>query len=186
MELKAFPPDHEMDASAYPLRAWPVGPVATPPPRPAPATEVPLPTHIAAPTPAPTATPGPAPTLLVQALPTLPGGPLLTPEQVLGQVLQIDRQMATWELPWSVDTLKSDPSRITIEWFPTRSAESGQAGTYAQELDAAAGPVWRVSIRGRVHVELLSPNVADRNRMDDGVTYVIAQNSGALLSVATE
>ena len=140
IELKAFSPDHEMDASAYPLRALPAGPVATPPPRPAPpATDVPLPTRVPAPTPAPTATPGPAPTLLVQALPTLPGGPLLTPEQVLGQVLQIDRQMATWEHPWSVDTLKSDPSRFTIQWFPTRTDESGQAGTYAQEPGRGCG-----------------------------------------------
>jgi hypothetical protein len=44
IELKAFAPDHEMDASGLPLRALPVGPVATPPPRPAPSTEVPLPT----------------------------------------------------------------------------------------------------------------------------------------------
>ncbi len=48
-ELRAFPPDHEMDASGLPLRSLPAGPVATPPARPAPATEAPLPTSTAAP-----------------------------------------------------------------------------------------------------------------------------------------
>jgi hypothetical protein len=54
IEVKAFSSDHEMDASAYPLRALPVGPVATAPPRPAPSTDVPLPTSTAAPAPAST------------------------------------------------------------------------------------------------------------------------------------
>ncbi len=53
-EVKAFPPDHEVDASAYPLRLLPAGPVATPPPRTAPSTEVPLPTMAPAPAPAST------------------------------------------------------------------------------------------------------------------------------------
>jgi hypothetical protein len=137
------------------------------------------------PTAASTATPGPAPTENGQPLPTLAGGPLLTPEQVLGQALEIDRNMSTWERPWSVDTWRSEPGRITLALFPSRTAESGGGETYGPGLDAAAGPVWRITIQGRVHVELLTMNVPDHNQIYAGVTYVIAQNSGALLKVST-
>jgi hypothetical protein len=142
--------------------------------------------RVSPPTPAPTATPGPAPTELLQALPTLPGGPLLTPEQVLQQLVEIDRGNAVWEHSWSVETLKSDPARITLKWFPSRTAESGSDGTFGPGLDAAAGPVWRITIQGHVHVSMLTMDVEpDRNTVYDGVTYVTAQNSGALLSVAS-
>ena len=57
------------------------------------------------PTAAPAATPGPPPTEYVQLLPTLPDGPLLTPEQNLQQALEIDRYQAVWEHPWLMDTL---------------------------------------------------------------------------------
>ena len=137
------------------------------------------------PTPAHTATPGLAPTELAQPLPTLPAGPLLTPEQALGQAVEIDRNMSNWERPWSIDTLRLEPGRITLELFPSRTAESGGGETYGPGLDAAAGPVWRITIQGRVHVELLTMNAPDSKQFYAGVTYVIAQNSGALLKVTT-
>jgi len=142
----------------------------------------------AVPTAAPTATPGPAPTENVEPLPTLAAGPLLTPEQVLGQLLVMERDQAViWEHPWSLDTLKTDPARIRLQWFPSRTAESGRPGAYGPGLDAEAGPVWWVSIRGHVHIEMLTlGSLEDMHKaVYDGLTYVIAQDSGALLSEDT-
>jgi hypothetical protein len=137
------------------------------------------------PTVAPTATPGdplPLPTSVPLAQ------PLTTQEQALDQVLRYDASIAFWSQPWSKDTLTSEPGRITIESYPSRTAESAAHGLkegFAPEIDADAGLVWTISIKGNVRVALISPRVGDSSTIYDGVTYVISQRTGNLLTVRT-
>ena len=141
--------------------------------------------QVSPPTPAPTKTPGPAATNIPLVIPALPGGPLIRTDQVLLYALSIDRQDSVWDQPWTLDTPKTDPARITIELFPTQSAADGaNQSEFAPGHDEAIGPVWRVTILGRVHVEMLGMNINLGTNVYGGVTYTIAQRSGALVGVA--
>jgi hypothetical protein len=136
------------------------------------------------PTAAPSKTPGAAPTDMPLVLLTLVGGPLVTAEQVLAMALRIDHETSRWEKPWTLDTPKTDPSRITIKAFPSQTAaDGGNQDEFAPGHDEAIGPVWRVTIKGHVHIETLTMRVDDATAVYDGVTYTIAQNSGALVGV---
>lgn len=136
------------------------------------------------PTEAPTATPGPASTYMPPVLPTLVGGPLVTADQVLAMALSIDHETSTWQQPWTLDTPKTDPTRITILFFPSQTAaDGGNPNEFAPGHDAAIGPVWRVTIRGHVHISMLAMNINYWAQVNDGVTYTIAQDSGALVGV---
>jgi len=138
--------------------------------------------RVSPPTPAPTPTPGMpvfgwGPTTIPLA------EPLVTEEQALQRTMLIDASMAVWDSPWSLDTRKVEPNRITLEAFPSRSAEAGGKGGFAPELDADAGAVWRITIRGSVCLQIIGtrgPTVKY-----DGVTYVISQRHGGLLSVSS-
>ena len=135
------------------------------------------------PSPAPTPTPGMpvfgwGPTTVPLA------EPLVTEEQALKRVLLIDASIAVWDSPWSLDSRKSEPNRITLEAFPSRTAETGGKGGFAPELDADAGAVWRITIRGSVCLRLMDSRVGPTVKYD-GVTYVISQRHGGLLSVGS-
>lgn len=136
------------------------------------------------PTPAPTATLGaslPLPTSspLVQ--------PLLSQEQVLNQALQYDAAWSNWVRPWSKDTLSLEPDRVTIETYPSIGAESVAHGFKGEipPVDADSGPVWIVTIKGDVHVAVITPYPDGSNVIYDGVTYVISQRTGNLLEIRT-
>jgi hypothetical protein len=137
------------------------------------------------PTPAATATSGePAPAGTTPPL----AQPLVTQAQALEQALRVDAIWSVWDHPWSKDTLQLEPGRITLKAFPSQTAESAEAGRnewFAPDIDADGGAVWRVTIKGRVHVDMLSMRV--RSIEDaakyDGVTYVISQRTGNLLAV---
>lgn len=136
-------------------------------------------------TPAPTATPGlppPNPT-------TIPlDQPLAAKEQALAQALILDAQIATWDQPWSSDTLTLEPGRISIEAFRSRAEESAASGYrewFAPEIEQDAGAVWRITIKGDVRLRILGPNANVVNQVYDGVTYVISQRTGQLLSITT-
>jgi len=137
----------------------------------------------AGPTPAPTATPGappPNPTSIPLA------HPLTTKEQALARAVEVDAQTAVWDAPWSADTLTSDPGRISLEAFKSRTEESAAAGSkewYAPEIEADAGQVWRITIKGNVHVHMPGMNQDFNNEMYGGVVYVISQRTGQLLRV---
>jgi hypothetical protein len=131
------------------------------------------------PTLAPTPTPG-APILIAPTSAPL-AQPLTTEEQAIEQVLKVDANIAVWEHPWSKDTLTLEPTRITLQAFPSRTAEE-QGGGFAPEIDADAGAVWRVTITGTVQLNLIGMG-ADWTAKYDGVTYVISQRHGGLLSV---
>jgi hypothetical protein len=140
------------------------------------------PYRVSPPTPAPTPTPGMP--VFSWGPTTVPlAEPLVTEEQALKRVLLIDASIAVWDSPWSLDSRKLEPNRITLEAFPSRTAETGGKGGFAPELDADAGAVWRITIRGSVCLQLLGrvgPTVKY-----DGVTYVISQRHGGLLSVSS-
>lgn len=97
-------------------------------------------------------------------------------------MLKADANIAVWEHPWSKDTLTLEPNRITLQAFPSRTAEEQGGGGFAPEIDADAGAVWRVTITGTVQLKLLGMGV-DWTAKYDGVTYVISQRHGGLLSV---
>jgi hypothetical protein len=138
--------------------------------------------RIGLPTEAPTPTPGES--VFTYGPTTVPlAQPLVTEEQALRQALQIDANEATWEHPWSLDTLKSEPGRITLEAFPSRSAEDG--GWYAPEIETDAGSVWRITIRGRVRLAMLGMGAPSPAGYYDSVTYIISQRHGGLLGVKT-
>lgn len=137
------------------------------------------------PTPAPTATlgpPPPNPTSIPLAQ------PIGTKEQALEQTLYYDAILSTWAQPWSKDTLGLQPNRITIEEYPSRSAESAARGSdewFAPEIEADAGGVWAITIKGDVHVAVLSPREGASTAVYDGVTYVISKRTGSLLTIRT-
>ena len=136
------------------------------------------------PTPAPTATPGGAP-LSPTAIPL--DQPLTTKEQALAQALIVDANTATWDKPWSLATMNSEPDRISIEAFKSRTEESAASGYYelfAPEIEANAGAVWRIAIKGNVQLRLLGFNSEIANKVYSGVTYVISQRTGRLLGVS--
>jgi hypothetical protein len=138
------------------------------------------------PTEAPSKTPGAAPTDMPLVLPTRVGGPLVTTDQVLIAALRIDHTTSRWEQPWTLDTAKTDPTRITIKLFSSQTAADGGTATeFAPGHDEAIGPVWRVTITGHVHVEGPSPRIDAATLVYDGVTYTIAQRSGALVGIDT-
>jgi len=106
--------------------------------------------------------------------------PLRTQEQVLEYVSSWD--MARWEKPWSLETLKTDPERITLEVFPNRSAEGG--GVFLSEVEAInPGPVWRITIRGKTKLSL-GGLAYNPDAEYGGVVYVVSQRSGHLLSIS--
>ncbi len=124
----------------------------------------------AAPTPAPTATPG-APRPIVPSWPTLERP--LTKQEALQKAFQYD-QGNVWQEPWSLDTLVSDPARITVEWYPDQTYDGTRLDEYSYR-----GPVWVITIKGNVDL------VEDRsNRTYKQVTYRIAQLTGDLLSMS--
>ena len=136
------------------------------------------------PTPAPTATPGPPPPNPT----TVPlAQPLATEEQALEQILYHDAILAVWAEPWSKDTLRSQPDRITIKAYPSRAAESAASGWnewFAPEIEADAGSVWAITIKGKVQVTGIPTRVGGAYvTYPNGVTYVISQRTGRLLTI---
>ncbi len=128
------------------------------------------------PTPAPTRTPGPPPRITPISIPTLTQ-PLNTEEQVLKRALEIDAGAVAWSQPWSLDTPRLEPGRISIKGYPDRSFEGNQYSSPWLE----SGPVWVVTIKGNVRLNLpggLGPVI---NTTYDGVTYIIAQKTGSFL-----
>lgn len=139
------------------------------------------------PTSAPTVTPGRA---VVEWIPSTPlSVPLITKEQAIQQVVFYDVAWATWVNPWNRDGLILDPNRVLVELFASRTEESKDAGRnewFAPEIDADAGAVWRVKVKGEARVNTMF-GVDDLNSESvDGITYVISGRTGNLLSKITD
>lgn len=112
-------------------------------------TRVPAPMEIPAapggqPTAAPPPTRGPPPPLpTVQPLPTLAQKPD-TIEQALDLALAFEiRTGVVWDDPWCLETLRTDPGRIQVQWYPQRGYEGTQVGRSVPN-----GPTVVISIKG--------------------------------------
>lgn len=130
------------------------------------------------PTPAPTATLGDPPPIST-SVPL--AQPLTNKDKVLELALQYDAIVAVWNQPWSKDTLTMDPERITVREYPSRAAASevhGYQEWFAPEVEADAGGVWSITIKGAVKV-YSDPTIYA------GVTYDISKRTGQLLGVTT-
>jgi hypothetical protein len=137
------------------------------------------------PTSAPSPTPGNA--LPEQFATSVVYKPVETAAAAVEMALYDDAQRSVWKDAWSAETLKTDPGRIQVEEFASRGAESADAGRneeYSAEIEADAGGVWRVTIKGEVQVAMIGMGV-DPNARYDGVTYVISKRTGNLLAVIT-
>src|SRR5574341_1123050 len=125
--------------------------------------------QIPPPTPAPTRTPGPPAPIGPRPIPTL--AQPLTEEGALRKALENDSRIAVWREPWSLDTVRSEPGRITIRWYPDRTV----AGTQYALDEFESGPVWAVTIRGNVRL------YGRQFEEYEGVTFIIAQKTGNFL-----
>ena len=141
------------------------------------------------PTPAPTPTVGPFPTPVIggrSALTTSQS--LATSEQALARALQFDQMGSIWDIPWSADTLRLEPTRIAVSLFSSMTAESTDArrgDQLAPGADAVIGPVWRITIRGNVQPNIPSMAANSSTAIYDGLTYIVSQKTGALVAVIT-
>lgn len=132
------------------------------------------------PTPAPTRTPGSPVRITPKPIPTLTQT-LDTETQVLVKALEIDSGAARWEKPWSLDTSRLEPGRITVAWHPDRSFE----GSYYPPEFFETGPVWTVTIQGNVSLDLPGGFGSNANTRYDSITYIIAQKTGNFLGWRT-
>ena len=128
----------------------------------------------AVPTAAPTETEGP-PSALPTASLNLLSQPL-TKEQAVARVAEFDRELVLWSEPWSLQTLQTQPDRISIEWHSDRGYDGDEFGPGAQ-----MGPVWVITIKGPFRFASDKPETPYRN----GITYTIAQNTGDYLGYTT-
>ena len=135
------------------------------------------------PTLAPTATPGDA--LPEQVMPSVPHLPIGTAVEAVAAAAAYASQQSEWKEPWSVETLTTDPGRIQVKEFASRSEESADARreeTYSADVEADAGGIWRVTVRGAVQMAMLGTGV-DPNARYDGATYVFSKRTGNLLAL---
>jgi len=126
---------------------------------------------------APSPSAGSSPDLAFPTPKPLPD-PLATPGQALSWLRRYDT--ATWDQAWSLETLTLQPSRITISLFASWSATGD--GQFAPGADDAIGPVWKITIRGNVHPHGLTAANQQSAGTYSGMTYLIAQRSGIMLS----
>lgn len=128
----------------------------------------------AAPTAAPTETEGPPSALPTASLKLL--SQPLTEEQAVARAAEVDQLLVLWSEPWSLETLQTQPDRISIEWHSDRDYMGDKYGPGAQR-----GPVWVITIKGPVRFASDKPETPYR----DGITYTIAQNTGDYLGYIT-
>lgn len=125
---------------------------------------------------APTATAGAPAAEQPEVYPTL-AQPLDTEDQALQRALYWDSKVASRDQVLSATLLRSQPGRVTIEWYADRDYDGSDYGPGAER-----GPIWVVTINGSVRVDF----PGSRGDVAVGsVTYVIAQRTGDLLGIKT-
>jgi hypothetical protein len=129
-------------------------------------------------------TPGPPPTAVPPAADR--GGPVASRDAAIQRALYLDALGTVREQPLTEDTIAAHPDRITVEAYATRQeASDAYWGDAFGDAVLASEPVWVVMIAGRVAVEDLPGGLGSRPGEVDGITYVISQVDGTLLSVST-
>lgn len=123
------------------------------------------------PTPAPTRTVGPPSTVKNFDGPFLEVP--LKKKEALSIAHEFDKQHANWDSPWEVKDM-GEGNRITIQWYPDRNYDK----THRYGPSAENGPVWVITIKGRVRLTDMKDT-----RAHESVTYIIAQNTGHILGI---
>lgn len=125
------------------------------------------------PTPAPKKTEGPPPKVE-------PNSPMLerplTREDAIRKAFEYDQRIAVWKNAWSLESLDSEPNRVSVDWHKDRSYDGSEYGE-----GAANGPVWVVKITGMVRV----PSWDRTNNDYDGITYQISEETGEVWGFLT-
>ena len=124
-------------------------------------------------------TPGPEPTSLPESL---EGAIPVTNEiEALERAITLDSEWATRATPLTVEALLANPDSYIVEQYSTwqEASDLYGFGTLA-ESPTATEPVWVVILKGDVIVHTMGGS-----QDTDGITLIIAQNTGYLLSMAT-
>jgi hypothetical protein len=127
-------------------------------------------------------TPGPPPPTSTYVVPTLVHP--LTEEEVLGLALEVDmRSAADWDDPWCLETIRLQPGRIVIKWYPNEYVYRGTENTAAKlGLDVShANPIWAVTIKGNVRWNVIPFPCMTCTGKASGITYIIDQKTGSLV-----
>jgi hypothetical protein len=128
-------------------------------------------------------TPGPPPTAVPPAADR--GDPVASRDEAIQRALYLDALGTVREQPLTEDTIAAHPDRITVEAYATRQeASDAYWGDAFGDAVLASEPVWMVMIEGRVAVRGVG-GLGSGPVEADGVTYVISQVDGKLLSVST-
>lgn len=178
-------PTRQADVASPPtiITRCPPRPTLTPFPTPTPFTLTPK-----LPTVAPTKTPGPPAPTSTFVIPTLVQP--LTEQEALKLALELDIRGATdWDDPWCLDTLRLQPGRIVIKWYPNEYVYEGTESAAANlGLDVAhSHSIWVVSIKGNVRLLPPFPCMGCTEPIKaGGVAYIIDQQTGLLKGIRTE
>ncbi len=127
----------------------------------------------------PLPTPGPEPTSLPESF---EGAIPVTNEiEALERAIALDSAWATRAKPLAVEELLAKPDSYVVEKYSTWQEASDDYGFGTlQESPSASEPVWVVVLKGDVTVHTMGGS-----QDTDGITLIIAQNTGYLLSMAS-
>jgi hypothetical protein len=108
----------------------------------------------------------------------------LSATQALEQVLAIDERAAQWDEPWSMDTLWKEPGRITIVYYQSPQEyrdKTGDCSSMSSEVETDIGPIWQVTIRGRVQIHTMTMDGKEPPKCEN-VTYLVSERTGRVFS----
>jgi len=137
-----------------------------------------------APTPAPTPT---GQVTMGTRLPFATTSPLARPlsaNQALEQVLAVDLRASEWDKPWSMDTLWTEPGRITIVSYQSLQEyrdQTGNCSSMSSEVEADIGSIWQVTVRGRAQIHTMTMDPKGLPKCEN-VTYLVSQRTGRVFS----
>ncbi len=126
----------------------------------------------------PPPTPGAEPTSIPRLLESL--NPIVDRDAAIDRALLIDSSWTVRDKVLMREDLFKEPDMIVVEWYSTRQEASNKYGFGTYDKIEGSEPVWVVIIKGLVTV-----NDFHGTQTVEGVTYIISQNSGDLLSYAT-
>ncbi len=132
------------------------------------------------PTPAPPPTPGP-PRIVTPALVPTFVRPLETEDEILRVVLNSDLNSAEWDNPWCLETPRLEPDRITLQWYPNRTAYDG---SWTPPEYGGQDPIWVVTIKGNVRLDLICMACTGPIKAA-GVVYIVDQKTGMVFGMGT-
>lgn len=98
----------------------------------------------------------------------------LDEQAALKLAVEVDKENAIWEKSWGDQALAGKSDRVSIKWYPKCNFEGEGVG-----LGVECGPVWVISIKGAFR----DIGFKGDNKVHDGMTYIIAQQTGHLLGV---